>query len=55
MKRFILFKNGKAIGDFMSEREARIKFLFACRQSSFMDDEVILVDLDKGALIIAHF
>lgn len=55
MKRFVLFKNGKAVGDFMSERAARIRFLNVCRESPFMDDEVTLVDLDKDGETIAYY
>lgn len=55
MEKFVLFKNGKAVGFFMNERTARIKFIDVCIESILGDDEVTLVDLDKDGETIAFY
>lgn len=55
MEKFVLFKNGKAVGYFMDERAARIKFIDVCIESIFEEDEVTLVDLDKDGQTIAYY
>lgn len=55
MEKFVLFKNGKAVGFFTDERAARIKFIDVCIESIFEDDEVTLVDLDKDGETIAFY
>lgn len=55
MEKFVLFKNGKAVGFFMDERTARINFIEVCIDSIFDDDEVTLVDLDKNGETIAFY
>lgn len=55
MKRFILFKNGKAAGFFESERVARLRFLKVCEASDFESDVITLVDLELGSKTIAEY
>ena len=55
MKRFALFRNGKAIGDYSSERVARFRFLKVCSASDFKEDVIQLLDLEDDAKVIAEY
>ena len=52
MNRFVLFKNGKAIGSYKSEAFAKKSFWRAWSLSNIMEDDLWLVDYDKDGEII---
>lgn len=55
MERFILFRNGKVVGKFNSERTARLFFLELITIADFRDDDVVLVDLELDGKSIACY
>lgn len=55
MKRFVLLENGLAVGDYISERTARFRFLQVCAACSIEGNEVKLIDLDRNGETIAFF
>ena len=52
MNRFVLFKNGKAIGSYKREAFAKKSFWRAWSLSNIMEDDLWLVDNDKDGEII---
>lgn len=52
MSRFVLFKNGKAIGAYKRERFAKQSFWRAWSLSNIMEDDLMLVDNEKGGEIV---
>ena len=52
MNRFVLFKNGKAIGSYKSEAFAKKSFWRAWSLSDIMKDDLLLVDNEKGGEVI---
>ena len=52
MNRFVLFKNGKAIGSYKGEAFAKKSFWRAWSLSNKMEDDLCLVDYYKNGEII---